>query len=149
MQQNASYLHPFCAVSRFRSTTQNNQLSTSTCYFLFSTELNIYQVSSWASYLFLLQPWKNVFALNWFSSSLPIYISPLSAKAGKTYINESCSCWPIKKKVSANCVMFETKIPHCCQVWGSCLSFLSWACFPTDTRMLKTNFSLSFHLVHL
>lgn len=33
--------------------------------------------------LFLLQLWKNLFAPNWFSSSLPIYISPLSSKAGK------------------------------------------------------------------
>lgn len=38
--------------------------------------------------------------------------------------------------------MFESKILHCCQVWGSCLSFLSWLCFPTDTRKLKTNFFL-------
>lgn len=42
--------------------------------------------------------------------------------------------------------MFESKILHCCQVWGSCLSFLSWLCFPTDTRKLKTNFFFFFLL---
>ena len=47
---------------------------------------------------------KNVFAPNWFPSSLPIYINPLIAKAGKTYSSDSCSCWPIgKKNGSANC----------------------------------------------
>jgi len=51
---------------------------------------------------------------------------------------------PLKKKVSANCVMSESKILHCCQVWGSCLSFLSWLCFHTDTTKLKTNFFFSY-----
>lgn len=82
MQRNASYLRPFSVVSSFRLTTQNSWQSASAFYFLLATELNIYQVSSGASYLFLLQPWKkNVFASNWFSSSLPIYISPLNAVA--------------------------------------------------------------------
>lgn len=47
---------------------------------------------------------KNVFAPNWFPSSLPIYSNPLIAKAGKTYSSDSCSCWPTgKKNGSDNC----------------------------------------------
>lgn len=68
MQPLASYPYPFCAVSRFRSTNSKiNTLVLQCAYFLFFlTVLNIYQVSSWVSYLFLFEPWgeKNVFALN-------------------------------------------------------------------------------------
>lgn len=41
---------------------------------------------------------KKCVSPNWFSSSLPIYINPLIAKAGKTYSSDSCSCWPVGEK---------------------------------------------------